>query len=64
MNKATGAVVLGAVSLASAFGASAVVDTASITAAITEGQAAAVAVAIAFGVAVWAVRAVKMIRRA
>ena len=39
-------------------------DTTAITAAITDGQTAAVAVAIAFGVAVWAVRAVKMIRRA
>lgn len=44
--------------------ASAAIDTTSVTAAITEGQTAAVAVAIAFGVAVWAVRTVKMIRRA
>lgn len=40
------------------------IDTAGILTAITEGQVAAVAVAIAFGIAVWAIRAVKMIRRA
>ena len=44
--------------------ASAVIDTAGITASITEGQTAAVLVAVAFGVAVWAIRGVKMIRRA
>lgn len=55
----------GAVSLAamgSAFAAAP--DTTGITAAITEGQTAAVVVALAFGVAVWAIRGVKMIRRA
>lgn len=44
--------------------ANAVVDTTAIVASITEGQAAAIVVALAFGVAVWAVRGVKMIRRA
>lgn len=44
--------------------ASAAIDTTAITGSITEGQTAAVAVALAFGVAVWAVRGVKMIRRA
>ncbi len=43
--------------------ASAVIDTSSVTAAITEGQAAGIVVALAFGVAVWAIRGVKMIRR-
>ncbi|GAA5008861.1 hypothetical protein FNZ56_02910 [Pseudoluteimonas lycopersici] len=38
-------------------------DTTAITSAITDGQTAAVAVAIAFGVAIWAVRALKLIRR-
>lgn len=44
--------------------ASAAIDTTAVTAAITEGQTAAVLIAVAFGVAVWAVRGVKMIRRA
>lgn len=59
--------VLVALSTATVFAAgnaSAVIDTTAVTAAITEGQTAAVVVAIAFGVAVWAVRTVKMIRRA
>lgn len=55
---------LGSAALVLAGNASAAIDTTSVTAAITEGQTAAVAVAIAFGVAVWAVRTVKMIRRA
>jgi hypothetical protein len=44
--------------------ANAAIDTTAITGAITEGQTAAVLVAVAFGVAVWAIRGVKMIRRA
>lgn len=55
---------VGAVSLAAMGSANAVVDTAAIVTAITEGQAAAIVVALAFGVAVWAIRGVKMIRRA
>jgi hypothetical protein len=43
--------------------AAAVIDTASVTSAISEGQAAGIVVALAFGVAVWAIRGVKMIRR-
>lgn len=43
--------------------ASAAIDTTAITGAITEGQAAAVLVAVAFGVAVWAVKGVKLVRR-
>lgn len=60
------AMTLGLVGAASvmAFNASAVIDTAGITASITEGQTAAVLIAIAFGVAVWAVKGVKLIRRA
>lgn len=51
--------------LATVAGASsAAISTTEITAAITEGQTAAVLVAVAFGVAVWAIRGVKMIRRA
>lgn len=56
---------VGAASLAvtgSAFAAAP--DTTAILAAITEGQTAAVVVALAFAVAVWAIRGVKMIRRA
>ena len=44
--------------------ASAAIDTTAITAAITEGQTAAVLIAVAFGVAVWAVKSVKLTRRA
>lgn len=39
-------------------------DTTAVLASITDGQTAAVAVALAFAVAVWAIRGVKMIRRA
>ena len=63
-HKKSGAFALGVTALALAGNASAAIDTTSVTAAITEGQTAAVAVAIAFGVAVWAVKTVKMIRRA
>jgi hypothetical protein len=38
-------------------------DTTAIASAITDGQTAAVTVALAFGVAIWAVRALKLIRR-
>lgn len=55
---------VGAVSLAAMGSANAVVDTAAIVASITEGQAAAIVVALAFAVAVWAIKGVKMIRRA
>lgn len=61
--KSTAAAVGGAAALL-AGNASAAIDTTAITGSITEGQTAAVAVALAFGVAVWAVRGVKMIRRA
>ena len=56
---------VGALSLAGVGSAFAVApDTTAILASITDGQTAAIAVALAFGVAVWAVRGVKMIRRA
>jgi len=38
-------------------------DVTTITTAITDGQTAAVTVALAFGVAVWAIKALKLIRR-
>ena len=53
----------GLAALALAGNASAAIDTTAITAAITEGQVAGVLVAVAFGVAVWAIRGVKLIRR-
>lgn len=40
------------------------IDTSAIVTSISDGQAAAIVVALAFGVAVWAVKGVKMIRRA
>lgn len=43
--------------------ANAAISTTEILASITEGQTAAVAVGIAFGVAIWAVRGVKLMRR-
>lgn len=60
----SGLYALGAGALVAAGNASAAIDTTGITAAITDGQAAAVVVALAFGVAVWVVRGTKMIRRA
>ena len=53
---------LGLFALAGA--SNAAIVTTEITGAIDEGKAAAIAIALAFGVAVWAVRGVKMIRRA
>lgn len=44
--------------------ANAAIDTTEILASITEGQVAAVLIAVGFGVAVWAVRGVKLVRRA
>lgn len=43
--------------------ASAAIDTAGTLASINEGGAAGVVVALAFGVAVWGIRAVKLMRR-
>lgn len=64
MNRKSAVLAVGVSALAFAGNALAVIDTAGIVASITEGQTAAVLVAIAFGVAVWAVRGAKMIRRA
>lgn len=55
---ATSAVLAGNASASTGFDISAVLGT------ITEGQVAGVAVALAFGVAIWAIRGAKMVRKA
>jgi len=63
MSKFNVLAILAAGSVFAASNASAAIDTTATLASITEGSAAGVAVALAFGVAVWAIRGVKLMRR-